>query len=483
MSRIEIAIKKWPVQISLDHALRWVLQFDKEDYPLAVQIIEHLDVLGSSQIRSALEVAHTKLVRNISNKGFPMKGDNTLFAAAGKSAKSGALIAYHYRVTSEISEDSFVSSDEEDQLDLSKIENIVLVDDIIGTGKTITKEVSRVAEEVYSLSRARNIFVLTVAGYEAGIKHVIEKTGASVVTALEYSVRDTVADLDAVFYHGMRMSEREENLETIKRYCKVVSTSELGFMNMGGLLVFDHNTPNTTLPIIWSRGKNWLPLFPRAANIPGAAKVIRSVENERSVASETKLRTNSKTPRIETEITLFVEGKIDEIFVDYFVERQKLSEKLEVGKVNAVALGGLYQSQKLIELLQESKKNAVFVLDNDVNAKRASSRLNGLENVPVMLLRPNFIALLDINKIYANKERFPDLPEAPSSIDDEMADNSDGKWLHTLEKATIKKGSIISKSDAIIKFIDEFLDKNKYEEFCRELKEKINKFFSDRSGD
>ncbi|GAN69857.1 hypothetical protein AOR01nite_26560 [Acetobacter orleanensis] len=457
--------------------MKWVLQFDKEDYPLAVQIIEHLDVLGSSQIRAALEVAHTKLVRSISNKGSPMKGNNTLFAAVGKSAKSGALIAYHYRVTSEIPESSFISGDEEDQLDLSKIENIVLVDDVIGTGRTITSEVSKMAEEVYSSERVRNIFVLTVAGYESGINHVEEKTGSSVITALEYGIRDTVADLDAVFYHGMPMSDREDSLETIKRYCRSVGNSELGFANVGGLLVFDHNTPNTTLPIIWSNSKNWLPLFPRAANIPGSAKVIKSVKKERSADFEKKDSTNLSVIRKEMEITLFVEGKIDEIFIDYFVEKQKLSENIEVGKVNAIALGGLYQSQKLIDLLQQSKKHAVFVLDNDAHAKRAASRLDGLENVPVMFLKPNFIALLDINKIYANKERFPSLPEEPLSIDDERADVSDDKWLHALEKATIRRGAIVSRADAIIKFIDEFLDEKKYEEFCKELKEKINVFF------
>lgn len=67
--RIQAAIQSWPVEVAMDHAIKWVLQFDVADYPLAVRIIENLDVLGSPQIRSALEVAHAKLQRRISEKG------------------------------------------------------------------------------------------------------------------------------------------------------------------------------------------------------------------------------------------------------------------------------------------------------------------------------------------------------------------------------------------------------------------------------
>lgn len=470
IDRIDRAITKWPIQVSLDHAIKWVLQFDKEDHNLAVKIIEHLDVLGSAQIRASLEIAHTKLVRKIAEKGFPMKGNNTLFAAVGSSAKSGALIAYHYRVTAGISEDSFVSSDEEDKLDLSKIENIVLVDDVIGSGKTIAKEVSRVAEEVYSLSRSRNIFVLTVAGYDDGIKYVMDETGASVVTALEYNVKDTVANLDAVFYHGMPMSERSTALDSIKRYCRTISTSSLGFAELGGLLVFDHNTPNTSLPIIWSNSKGWLPLFPRAAKIPGAAKLLKSAEDERKKTADITEATDPKVERETSELTLFVEGKVDEIFVDHFLSKHNLSEKINVGTVNAVALGGLYQSTKLLELLRESKKHAIFVLDNDTHAKRASARLNELNKVHVIHLKPSFIAMLDIERIYSNKERFPELPDHFSHIDD-------AKWLHEVERATLKRGSVLSSTEKISQFIEEFLDPIKYDEFCIALRKEADKVF------
>lgn len=450
VGQIEEIIESWPVKISLDHAIKWVMQFDAEHYPLAVRILNNIDILDSYSIRSALEIAHTKLIRKISEKGSPMERYNTLFAAIGNTAKSGSLIAYHYRTTVGLSEKDFVSNDDEDKLDLSKIENIVLVDDVIGSGKTIAHEVKRVAEEVYSLTKSRNLFVLTVAGYEEGIKHIIEETGATVVTALEYSSKDTVANLDGVFYKDMPVSERNATLEIIKKYNRVVSTSSLGFSQLGGLLAFDHNTPNTTLPVIWSNSKGWLPLFPRATSIPGVAKILKSANEER------------KNIVKSDEITLFVEGKVDEIFLDYLISNKSLQEKINVAHLKAIALGGLSQSDKLMELLTESKKQAIFIVENDEFTKKIIQRFEYYKNSHILHLKPNFVALLDVDKIYQNKERFRGLPDQVAMSDEE-------KWWWDFEKAVIKKHLGSSNNERIIQIIDDFLDVEKYEVFCQEL--------------
>ncbi|EKS70320.1 MULTISPECIES: phosphoribosyltransferase [unclassified Caballeronia] len=451
----------------MDHAIKWVLQFDVADYPLAVRIIENLDVLGSPQIRSALEVAHAKLQRRISEKGVAVKGNNTLYAGIGNAAKSGALISYHYRVTADIPEDDFYFGDDEDKLDLSNIDNIVLVDDVIGTGKTIGKEVKKVAEEVHSLVKPRQIFVLTVAGYEDGIQHVTEDSGASVVTALEYSSRDTVTNMDAAIYAGLPMSEREAMLERIRRYCRSISTSELGFGGVGGLLVFDHNTPNTTLPIIWHRGRGWLPLFPRSTRIPGSAKILKSAEAERGKDDNERPAAGGNIGRDEVEITLFVEGKVDELFIDFMRQDRGLASKLEVKDVRSVALGGLYQSDRLLALLRASKKEAIFVLDDDDPSRRASARLAALEGVQVMYLKPTFVGMLNISKIYENRDRFPGLPEQTGFVDD-------SRWLHQVEMALLKRGPIGANAERIFQIISEFLDVTKYDDFVNDLKKNVD---------
>lgn len=465
--KIEAIISKWPVKVTLDHAVKWVMQFDADDQALAVRILEHTHVLGSKQVRDALEVAHAKLERMVSEKGAPIKGNNTLYAGIGNAAKSGGLIAYHYRVAAEISEHDFFSGEEEKSLDLSKIENIVLVDDVIGTGKTITNEVTRIAEEIYTLSKTRNVFVLTVAGYEEGIQNITTETGASVVCALEYTSKDTVSNLDASFYADISVSQRGADLERIKRYCRSISKSELGFGGVGGLLVFDHNTPNTTLPIIWHSGKGWLPLFPRATRIPGAAKVLRSAEEERTSTTQATAELKVAESCADSPLTLFVEGKIDEIFVDCMRQKHDLSGRLGVKEINAIALGGLYQSERLLDLLKTSRKHAVFILDDDEHSRRASSRWSALEKVKILKLKPTFVAILDIEKIFESRERFPGLPENLGSVDDP-------KFMHEVELAVLKRGPVSANAERITQVIDEFLDQNKYDEFIDSLKSVIN---------
>lgn len=468
IERIELAIKRWPIQISLDRAIRWVLQFEAEDYSLAVRILENLDVLGSTDIRAALEVAHAKLLRKMAEKGTPLKGTNTLFAGIGNAAKSGALISYHYRTVVEIPEDDFLSLDEEKELDLSKIENIVFVDDFIGTGKMISKEIKKIAEEVYALSGTRKIFILAVAGYEDGIQHIIDETGASVVCALEYSSSDTVALLDANFYDGLPVAERSLAFDRIKRYCRSISTSELGFGGIGGLLVFDHNTPNTTLPVVWHNGKGWSPLFPRSGKIPGAAKVLKSAQDERTHYST---KAQESIPREKAELTLFVEGKLDELFIDDLRQRHELAQRVGVGEITAIALGGLYQSSRLLELIRSAKKHAIFVLDDDEHARRASVRTKALTDVQVLHLKPNFVAMLDLEKMYAQRDRFPGFPERADSL-------TDLSWLHEVEVAVLKRGPILANSERILQLIDEYLDPAKYEEFVSSLRRIVDETFA-----
>jgi len=462
VARVEQTIKAWPIPLSIDQAIKWVLQFDRDYLGLALRLIENLDVLSQRDIRSAFDIAQAKLERAAVEKGSPIKSGNTLYAGIGQAAKSGAVMAYHYRVTAEIAESDFFVQEEGAGLDFAKVDNIVLLDDVIGTGRAVAAEVSLIAEQVHSLARSRNVFVLTVAGYENGIGNVVEKTGASVICALEYSSKDTVADLDAEFYSQLPMSERSRTLDRIKRYCRLASRSDLGFGGVGGLLVFDHNTPNTTLPLVWAHGNGWTPLFPRAAKLHGSAKVLKVVEDERASATQDAIA-EPPPARSAVDLTLFVEGKFDELFVDVMRARFALAARLGVADVSAVALGGLAQSGRMIELLTESRKYAVFVLDGDEYSLRVSERIKVGRNIRTLSLRPTFAAMLDVDRIFADSRRFQGLP-------DPAGDRSDRRWMRDFEFAVFKRRPITGNSERLSQIIEEYLDVARYEVFVESLR-------------
>ncbi|WP_279360772.1 phosphoribosyltransferase-like protein [Xanthomonas sacchari] len=472
LERMERAISLWPVQVSMDNAVKWILQFDADDYTLALRIIENIDLLAQRDVRAAFEVAQAKLQRAAAEKGAPINGKNTLYAGVGQAAKSGAVMAYHYRLTAELSEKNFFVQDEETEIDFSDIENIVLLDDIIGTGKSVIKDVSRIAEEVHALAKPRNMYVLTVAGYEAGIKGVVDETGATVISALEYSSKDTVNDFDAAFYTGLPMSERSRTLERIKRYNRIASRSDLGFGGLGGLLVFDHNTPNTSLPLIWGSGNGWIPLFPRVGRVHGTAKVLKSLEKERlSESSVSPAASPSRPSKSNAILTIFVEGKFDELFVDVMRSRLELATKLGVKDVSAVALGGLAQSSRLVDLLSESRKFAVFVLDGDAHSRKMFARVGSIDKNRTIYLRPTFSAMFDFRRVFADSERFRGLP-------DQNVDPNDERWLQEFEVAVIKRRPLSASSEKLAQMIEEYLDRDKYSAFVEELSAIVDQVFS-----
>lgn len=471
IERVERAVSAWPISVPIDHVVRWVLQFDRDDYGLAIRILENIDVLAQKDVRTAFQVAQAKLERAAIEKGTPIKKTNTLYAGVGQASKSGAVMAYHYRLAAQVSEADFFTQDEEDDIDFSKIDNIVLLDDVIGTGQSVATDIAHVIEEVHSLSRSRNVYVLTVAGYVEGISKVVDDTGASVISALEYSVKDTVTDLDGVFYTGLPMSERARALDRIKRYCRVAARSDLGYGGIGGLLVFDHNTPNTSLPVIWARGNGWIPLFARAGRIQGTAKVVKEAKAEREAEASLESNVTERPSKKNLiDLTLFVEGKYDERFVDVMRGSFGLAQRLGVLDVNAVALGGLAQSVRLFELLRDSRKHAVFVLDGDSHSKRMASRIVPSDTTQIMYLDPSFTSILDLGKIYSDAERFPGLPE-PSK------DSNDEKWLFEVERAVLRKGSLSPSSERIAQIVEEYLDAAKYDAFVQQLGKHVDQLF------
>jgi hypothetical protein len=282
-----------------------------------------------------------------------------------------------------------------------------------------------------------------------------------------------VSNLDATFYAGLSTRERVETLERIKHYCRNVSRSELGYGGIGGLLVFDHNTPNTTLPLLWSSERGWLPLFPRATKIPGAARVVKSAQEELKTADG-----EVETPREQAELTLFVEGKTDELFADVLRQRHDLARRIGVAKVQVVALGGLHQSVKLLDLLKTTKKDAVFVLEDDAPTQRVLRNHPDLERERIVFLRPSFIAMLDIPRIYENRSRFPSLPEPlPSALPEQTAKDASDRWLHQVEVAVLRQRANIGRAAQLI---DEFLVPSKYKAFVDDLRAAANVVFFGR---
>ncbi|PIF60051.1 hypothetical protein [Flavobacterium sp. 2] len=457
LDRVKEIHNSWKSSIPFEDLVKWILQFDSEDYDLAIRIIEHINFLNFGDIKSALSIAYSKLIRKSIEKGTKITHRNTLFAGLGDNGKSGSMISYHFRVINELSEENF--NDNEELIETGDIENIVLIDDILSTGFQASKEIIKLTEKVTPFG-VKNIFLLTVCGMKDGIIKVEEETKAYTFSAIEYSTKDTAIDLDGKFYQGLSIEERERFKSRIEYYGKVAYPKQpFGFGQIGGLIAFDFNTPNTTLPIIWSDSNSWIPLFKRARRINGINAYYKQFEKPKK-GKDAPQPTNIK------EISIYVEGKIEEIFFDLLIQEKEFDKKIGFDKVNIIALGGAFMSKKLLTQLSNTDQEQIFIFEDDKHTKSILEK-EPYNDLKVILMSPNIMSFFKIKEILKNEKN-----------DKEFVEMTQGKEVtdllyFELEMLFVKRNSPSRRQNILQEFITKYFNEDNYNDFIAEIISKI----------
>lgn len=159
---------------------------------------------------------------------------------------------------------------------------IICIDDCVGTGQQATEEVvGRIAADqtLAGALRAKAsegvpivFYLLICVGFADGIRSIL----ASVPDCLQLRIlcpevlgseSRAFDDCSLVFPDPLMRSEaRHLVIDRIGR--KLYPEFPSGFGGLEALIVFQHNTPNASLPILWKNGTvdgtAWKPLFPRA---------------------------------------------------------------------------------------------------------------------------------------------------------------------------------------------------------------------------
>jgi hypothetical protein len=459
IERVKEVHSSWKSSNPFDDVVNWILQFDSEDYDLAIRIIEHINFLNFADVKNALAIAYSKLIRKSIEKGTKITHRNTLFAGLGDNGKSGSMISYHFRVINELSEENF--NDNEGMIETGNIENIVLIDDILSTGYQATKEINKLTENV-TPHGVNNIFLLTVCGMKDGIRKVEQETKAYTFSAIEYSNKDTVIDLDGKFYEGLSYEERERLKERIEYYGKIAYPKQpFGFGQIGSFIAFDFNTPNTSLPIIWSDTNSWIPLFKRARKINGISSYYKQFE--KSKKEKTIVGDKEKS-----ELTIYVEGKSEEVFFDLLIQEKGFAERLGYEKVNVVSLGGAMMSEKLLTQLLNDNQEQIFILEDDLHIHKIIKR-EPYNNLKVALMNPNIMSFFRIKEIIKSEKNDKELVEVTNGME------ATDKLYFDVEMILLQKRTPTQRYNILKEYISKYFDNDIFNEFVKEVKDKLNK--------
>ena len=192
-------------------------------------------------------------------------------------AKSGAHYARQFAKANRIHSTKVIPPEGLGQTFRDKQEDgisaIVIVDDMIGTGNTLTEYLDLYAERLHQLGIGSAVplfvcvFCATVEG-ETKVRLYLERTFedcdlevCEILDERHYAFGEELA-----FWDSKAEKDRVKSM-VMNLGARVDKRRPLGYREQGLLLTFSQNCPNNSLPILYSNGKGasqWTPLFPRA---------------------------------------------------------------------------------------------------------------------------------------------------------------------------------------------------------------------------
>lgn len=236
----------------------WFENFKKSEYELALLILCNIKYFTDHEIDQLLEKMCGEL-KNLFSSDFSKVG---FFGLGNYSSDSGSQFLYSLKQKLKLHDFNFPKH--HDNLH-KNIESIVFIDDIIGTGKQ--------AKDFYdNYLQNLNIkkYYYSLIAFEKGLKSLKINSGFSNVFATKIFTESERAfsDSSEIFSNTLI---RTQIKEMTKRYGDILyPKGPLGYDDSQALIVFSHNTPNNTLPIIWASENNekaigipWNPIWER----------------------------------------------------------------------------------------------------------------------------------------------------------------------------------------------------------------------------
>jgi hypothetical protein len=262
-------------RISDEQVRAWLQQFG----PLlnqrrAFSILEHLRFYSEDTVRAKMKEAFGLFSRRFIEKGteYFTRRPEFLVTYLDDEAKSGSLMAKYFAEENRLFDGSVISPDRirAKASTQPSIRAVIAIDDVMGTGKTLVGLLDELMRHSGDLFRSEklSLYVLAVAGYSPAIRRVRAAFEAS-------NVRGEVIVIDELDASEMCFGEssstfadavqRREAEQMIRGQGELLEKKwPVGFGDCQGTLIFAHNAPNTSVPVLWKTKGTWLPLFPRA---------------------------------------------------------------------------------------------------------------------------------------------------------------------------------------------------------------------------
>ena len=283
---IKKLIDSWPTYrgtlINTHDVRTWLSQVESHiNQRLLFKILSNTKIFGEADIRQHLKVLHERVRSKfdiVVTKHKAQRRKDIWITYVDGPGKSGAQLASLYAeenlisttCVKEISEISLIT---EKRRKLPEgVSSIVIVDDFIGSGKSLSEGLLEFYKTNGSALKESSIttLVAVVCATPEG-EDVVRETITDINHDCDLIICEQLASNHFAFSHGNSIWTDLAEMHAAKELCQRLGVNlnkrlPLGYDHQGLLVVFSRNCPNNSLPILHSHsrgGNQWRPLFER----------------------------------------------------------------------------------------------------------------------------------------------------------------------------------------------------------------------------
>lgn len=241
---------------------QFILQVEEDDEDLREIILtltKHFNYYSRTKVNKILSEFYTKIYNDLE-----LVEDRTIYSKIDLKSQieidSSNTILEEYKILNQIPNDFALNFALLSQKQLMQIENVIIFDDIIGSGKTLITFLTENIEKIRGtrIKVYMFCFVILEGALNKVNQFVIENNIN--VEIFYHSIQSKAFKKNYIFNEpGDNINERKVGLHELSRKMQYV----LGYNNSQALVAFYRNTPNNTLPTFWWKSNRWEGLFPR----------------------------------------------------------------------------------------------------------------------------------------------------------------------------------------------------------------------------
>ncbi|MDQ8011387.1 MAG: hypothetical protein REI96_02975 [Flavobacterium nitrogenifigens] len=285
--RINYICNRLQRSVTSIQVINWLENFEDEEISLALTVLESIRYYTVEDIIYDFDESLKKILNEIPSH------EKIFVHGLGEFGKSGSSLIYYLKKTPTFQNTPgrFKILSHVVKLKQQGIKEgsfLLLLDDIIGSGKSLVKYYDHnIKQQLSSIKIEINLLILCLAFMDESMK-LLDKNFKNIkIYGTPYK---------KAFNSGSSVFGYRPKMLPIRNFCykygidlcniydrdlKTVVPHPLGYDGTQSLLAFAHSVPNNTLPIIWSSVNNWHPLFPRHS--------IEKISQAKNFRNETKL--------------------------------------------------------------------------------------------------------------------------------------------------------------------------------------------------